>query len=45
MLVICQFFSAAAGLNAMFYQFDRVSYKQLAEEKNIESNQVTEETK
>jgi hypothetical protein len=35
MLGICQCFSAAAGINALFYRFNRVSYLEIARSKGI----------
>lgn len=36
MLVICFFFSLSAGINAMFYDFTRVSYREIALSKGID---------
>ena len=36
MLVICFFFSASAGINAMLYTFKRVSYREMALNKGID---------
>jgi hypothetical protein len=35
MLVVCQVFSAMAGINAMTYKFERVSYRKMASDKHI----------